>query len=345
MKARRVALLAALVVLALFTAACGSKNLLSLAKLDKGDISVRDRFGNQVRVPNPEEYRKALKDAKKVADPKDQGKNTKTDYVILNDTGMISYDYDGKYLVYTDSASKRYVYQGDLGSLIVKTPGLPPHIATGKDLDSKLSPDFAHLSKTNSPWAAAFTSGGKQVVMITAGAVPSAGYTFELERAVLGQDGVLALTVKLTGPSEAAASVISYPYTEVTIDGTPELDVRMVTSAAGGDRTEHVALTMVDGAKGLIPVRPERGALVLERLRAAGFVKTPAGTASVEVAVEDGHNVLGKKTVTAAAGAWTYFEADMDIQTPTNPYGSVIYRTTLGAEQVEVIVPVSFSGK
>jgi len=119
----------------------------------------------------------------------------------------------------------------------------------------------------------------------------------------------------------------------------------MVTATSGGDKVEHVALTMVESGQAVLPVRPERGALVLERLRVAGFVKTPAGTSSVEVAVEDGHNVLGKKTVSAPAGEWSYFEAEMDIQAPTNPYGSVIYRTTVGSEQVEVIVPISFSGK
>ena len=169
MKVKRVTWVAVLVLLALFAASCGSKNLVSIARLDKGDISVRDRFGNQVTVSNPDEFRKALKDAKKVTDPKDQGKTTKTDYVILNDTGMVSYDWEGKYLVYTDTAQKRQVFQGDLGTLISKLSGLPPRISTGKDLDATLSPSFEDLSKTSMPWAAAFTSGSKQVIMVTAG--------------------------------------------------------------------------------------------------------------------------------------------------------------------------------
>lgn len=348
MRSKRVMWVAVLVLLAMFAASCGSKNLASVARLDKGEISVRDMFGNQVKVPNPDEFRKALKDAKKVADPKEQGKTTKTDYVILNDLGMVSYDYEGKYLVYTDSSQKRQVYQGDFTSLISKIPGLPPRISAGKDLDSKLSPSFAALSKTSGPWAAAFSSQGKQVIMITAGQVPTAGYVLELEKATLGQDGSLALTVRLIPPSGGAvALVLSYPYVEVAVSGTSELDVRMVTAGSGGDKVEHVALTRVEDEKNIMPVRPERGALVLEYLRVAWFAKAPAGIATMEVAVEDGHYVLGKKVVTATApmADWTYFETELDIQTPTNPYGAVVYRSTVGAETVEVIVPISFSGK
>lgn len=348
MKVKRLAWVAVLVFLALFLTSCGSKDLASVARLDKGDISVRDRFGNQVKVTNPDEFRKVLKEAKKIADPKDQGKTVETDYVVLNDLGMVYYDDDGKYLVYTDGSNKRQVYQGDLSSLISKLAGLPPKISTGKDLDSKISPSFAALSKTSQPWAVSFPSASKQVIMVTAGQVSSAGYVLEIEKAALGQDGTLALTVRLLPPPAGmVAVVVSYPYVEVAVETAAELDIRMVTASAGGEKVDHVPLTKATESQSIIPVRPERGALVLERLHVAGFVKALLGVASIEVEVEDGHNVLGKKTVTAPAAMpeWAYFETDLDIKPPTNPYGAVIYRATVGTTAEEVIVPISFSGK
>lgn len=344
---RRFAWVAAVVLLALFAASCGSKDLVSVAKLAKGDISVRDRFGNQVTVPNPDEFRKAIKSAKKVADPKDSGATTKADYVILNDAGMVSYDWEGKYLVYTGAGSKRQVYQGDLTTLLSGLNGLPPRIGTGKGLDAALSPSFEALSKTTGPWAAAFSSQGKQLLMITAGEVPSAGYSLELERAELSQDGSLALTARLTPPSGPAATVISYPYIELTIEGNRDVDVRLLSSGASGEKVEHVTFSKIDAGQTVLPVRPERGSLVLEYLTVAGFVKAPdSGGVPVEVAVADGYNVLGKKTVTAGGtGEWLYFETGLDIAVPTNPYGSVMYRATVDGEYVEITVPVSFSGK
>ncbi len=350
MRFKRFIWLMIVVSMALAATACSGKNLVSIARLDKGSVSVRDRFGNQVTVPNPDDFRKAIKEAKKIADPQEQGKITIADYVIVGDQGMVSYDYDGKYLVYQDPGSgKRQVFQGDLTALILKLTGLPPRTVAGTDMDPGISPAFAALAKTNSPWAVSFESSGKRLVMITAGKVPSGGYQLELEKTALATDGTLALTVRLRAPDGPATEVISYPYLEVMVDGSLDLDIRMITSGDGGDKTEHVALTQASSDQGVVPVRPERGALVLERMRVAAFVKASLGTASVEIEVEDGHNVLGRKTVVANASAsgddWAYFETDMDIAVPTNAYGSVILRSMVGTENVEVIVPVSFSGK
>lgn len=340
---RRFAWVAVLVLLTLFAVSCGGKNLVSLAKLDKGDITVRDMFGNQVTVPNPADFRKALKEAKKVTDPKDQGGMTRTDYVIVGDAGMVAYDWDGKYLIYSDSQNKRQVYKGDLTSLISGLAGLPPRIVTGKDLDANLSPGFAELAKTSDPWAASFFSQGKQVLMITAGEVPSAGYSLQLEKAELGQDGTLALTVTLNPPTGSADTVISYPYIEVAIEGNREIDVRLVRTGSGGSRVEHVGLTKVESGQKILPVRPERGSLVLERLTVAGFVK---GGGSVDVAVEDGYNVLGRKTISASGdGQWVYFESGLSIAVPSNSNGRVYFSATVDGETTQVEVPIAFSGK
>lgn len=327
---------------------CRAADLVSMSRLDKGELSVRDKFGNQTKVPNPADFLKALKEAKAVADPKDQGKTVKTDYVFLADTGTVYYDDDGKYLVYTDSSQKRHVFQADLGALIAKLPSLPPKVTAGKNLDQKLSPLFSALSKTPDPWAAAFESAGRQVLMVTAGERSTAGYTLDLEKVSLNKDGTLALTVRLTAPSGSAAAMwINYPYLELAFAGAMEADVRLVYATSSGDQVDHVSLTKVKDGQNIIPVRPERGSLLTERVRISGFVKAPAGAATVEVAVEDGHNVLGKKTVSVGAASpdWAFFEAQMDLLQASNPYGSVILRSTIAGKAEEVIVPVSFGGK
>jgi hypothetical protein len=335
------------VLLAVFLSACGSTDLVSVAHLDKGGLSVRDKFGNQVKVPDPAAFVKVLKEAKKIPDPKAEGKTVKTDYVILTDEGTVYYDDDGKYLIYTDSSQKRHAYQADLGPLMSTLAGLPPKIVAGKNVDAKLSPVFVALSRTKEPWGAAFDSGGRQVVMVAAGQAASSGYDMELEKAVLNKDGTLALTVRLSPPPGPANTVISYPYLELAVSSAAELDLRLVSASPGGDKLDHVSLTKVKDGQGIIPVRPERGSLVTERVKVSGFVKAAAGAASVEIAAEDGHNVLGKKVVSAAAAVpdWAYFETDLDLKPATNPFGSVIFRATVGIKSEEVIVPVAFSGK
>jgi hypothetical protein len=345
---RRIAWIVLSVLLAASLSACGPKDLVSVARLDKGDISVRDKFGNQVKVLDPADFLKTLKEAKKIADPKAEGKTVKTDYVILNDQGMVYYDDDGKYLIYTDPSQKRQAYQADLGPLISKLTGLPPKIVSGRSLDAKLSTAFAALSRTKEPWAASFESAGKQVVMVAGGQVVSSGYTMELEKAGLNKDGTLALTVRLSPPSGGAIMVVvSYPYLELAVSSLAELDIRIVSASPSGDKVGHVGLTKVKDGQSIIPIRPERGSLLTERVKVSGFVKAPAGAASVEVAVEDGHNVLGEKTLSAPAAMpdWAYFEADLDLKPATNPFGAVVYRITAGGKAEEVIVPVSFSGK
>lgn len=343
---KRVVWIVVPVLLAVFLSACGSKDLVSVARLNKGDLSVRDRFGNQVKVQDPAALVKALKEAKNIPDPKAEGKTVKTDYVILTDQGMVSYDDDGKYLIYTDAGQKRHAYQADLSPLISKLPGLPPKIVSGKNVDAKMSPIFAAICRTKEPWAASFGSAGKQVVMVAAGEAGSSGHTMELEKAALNKDGTLSLTVRLSPPA-AANTVTSYPYLELAVNSGAELDLRLVSSSSSGDKITHVPLTKVKDGQGIIPVRPERGSLVTERAKVSGFVKASPEAASVEVAAEDGHNVLGKKTVAASAPVsnWAYFEADLDLKMATNPFGSIIFRTAGGAKAEEVVVPVAFSGK
>lgn len=347
LRKKPIAQVMAVVLLAAVLSACGSKDLVSLARLDRSELFVRDKFGNQVKVPNPDDFLKVLKGAKKIADPKDDGTAVKTGYVFFTAQSTVYYDDDGKYLVYTGPNQKRQVYQADLSDLVSKLPGLPPKIAVGKDLDAKLSSGFETMSRVTEPWALSFESEAKQVVMVAAGQKPSAGYTMELEKASLNQDGTLALTVRVSPPAGAAATVMTYPYLEIVVQGSAELDVRMVSASSGGDKTEHVGLTGVKGGQSVIPMRPERGSLVTERVRVTGFVKASSEPTGVEIAVEDGHDVLGAKTVSApaASSGWSFFEADMDLKMATNPYGAVVLRATIDGASHEVTVPVSFSGK
>lgn len=347
MKFRRVLWLAVLLILAAATSSCRPADLVSLSSLSKGTFYVRDKFGNQVKVPDAAGFLAALKSAKAVADPTTQGKTLKTDYVLLNDSAMVYYDDDGKYLVYTDGSQKRHVFQGDLSPLIAALTGLPPKVTAGTNLDPALSPAFTAISKSPEMWAAQFESGGKQVIMVTAGEKPTGGYTLGLENVAFNVDGTLGITIRLTAPSGAAPAVVSYPYLELAFAGDVEPEVRMVSATSSGDKVDHVSISKVDVQQGIIPIRPERGSLLTERTRVCGFVKAPAGAAQVEIDVEDGHNVLGTATVSAAAASpnWAYFQVQMDLAIPTSPYGAVVFRSSASGQPEEVIVPISFGGK
>lgn len=344
---KRLVWLSVLVVLAVSLSSCRPADLVSLSSLSKGTLSVRDKFGNQVKVPNAVDFLAALKSATPVADPKDQGKTVKTDYVLLNDSAMVYYDDGGKYLVFTDASQKRHVFQADLGTLIAKLPGLPPKVTAGKNLDVALSPVFEAISKSPDAWAACFESGGKQVIMVAAGEKATAGYNLDLDKVAFNQDGSLAITVRLTVPSGPAAAVISYPYVELAFSGAVEPEVRMVYATAAGEKVDHVSLTKVEASQGIIPVKPERGSLLTERARVTGFVKALAGAATVEIDIEDGHNVLGKKSVSVGAASpdWAFFDTQMDLAIPSNNYGAVVLRSNIAGKVEEVIVPISFGGK
>jgi len=333
-------------ILAVGLLGCGAKDLASLAGVAKNDFYVGDRFGNKVKIENPEDFITALKSAKAVKDPKDVKSETEAEYVLYSEDQRIYYDAQGKYLIYLDKGGKKHVYSADLAALLGQINELPPVVSSGFKND-EVSAWLSSFSKVKEPAAILFDLGNQVILAVFGGEKPNAGYSLKLENVSL-PNGVLTLDIRLTPPKQGAAQVISYPYAAFTLSKKAEVDVRLVSAGQGGDQVVHVPVAQVASGQNVILLHPERGAILTERVKMSGFARVPEGAFTVEV--EDGHNVLGKKAVTAAKGApeWGYFEFWIDLEQATSPYGTIIFVTKSpkdGSRVEELKVPVSFGGK
>jgi hypothetical protein len=348
--ASRAVLLLSVIVLAAAVSACGGKNLVSLAKLDKGDLYVGDKYGNAVMVGNPTEFLNALKEAKKVGDKDVVGSAdpAEASHTLWSGQEKVYYDWDNKQAILVDSKGNKTVFSVDLHSLLLGIPGLPPRIAEGPSGDPAISESVGEISKVDTPSAAVFQSGDKSLIMIAAGKRPTGGYTMTLEDAKVGPGGVIQLTVRLTAPSGPADTAISYPYLELSLAKKVDVEVTLISTVNGRDVIEPVNLAVVEPGQQIIVFKPDRGSLLTERVRMYGFAKWDLG--SFTVTVEDGHNVLGsiniKVTHSLPAGApkpsWTAFDFAMDLDRATSPSGTVEF--SKGTETL-ARVPVSFGGK
>jgi hypothetical protein len=335
----------ALVLSAAFLTACGTKDVVSLARLDKSGLTVSDRFGNKAPISDAEDFLAAMKTAKTVSKPEGVKSETEADYIFTSGEGRVYYDYEGKFLIFVDKSQKKTVYSCDLAALLEGVSGLPPRIAVGQNQDSSVSPMFSELSKVKVPSAALFDASGKSVLMVAAGEKPTEGYLMSLD-GVTYSNGTMIFKVRLTDPANPTATGPSYPYLEIGIYGNPIVEVQFISKGSSGDKVEHVSLARVAEGQNVIMLHPERGSLLTERIRVNGFARLPDGKFTIEV--EDGHYILGKKTVTVTEKApdWGYFEVDMDLLTASSANGMIlIYRTEGGQRIEELLVPVSFGGK
>ncbi len=337
--------LVAFVLLAASLAACGVKDVVTLARLDKSGLNIGDRFGNKVSIPNAEEFLAAMKEAKVASDPKNVKSETEADYIFTSGEGKVYYDYDGKYLIHVDKKQKKTVYSCDLSALLEGVPGLPPRVIVGLNQDSGISPMLTELSKVKNPSAALFAASEKSILMVAAGEKPDGGYVMSLDGATYA-NGTLIVKVRLTDPANPTSTGLSYPYLEMGIYGNPDVEVQFISKGPSGDKVEHVSLARVAKGQNVVMLHPERGSLLTERARINGFARVPGGTFTVEV--DDGHYVLGKKTVTVTKTApeWGYFELDLSLSPASSANGMVtVYRTEGGQRVTELEVPVSFGGK
>ena len=351
MSVRKVAVRAAMLgiaaVLVLALASCGSKDLVSLAKLDKGEITIKDRFGNSVKVPDPASLLTAIKGAKPANDSTAQqvANPEQASYILSAGAGDLYYDWDNNYLFYV-SGNKKTVYSLDLKAFLLGIPGLPPRIAVGPGNDPKISGSFPELAKVPLPSAALFKSGDKGLLLVAAGEQPTGGYSMELEK-VSVKDGSLSITVRLRSPSGTPPAGVSYPYLELSIAKYMPVEVSVVRATSTGDRTDRANTATVPQDGNVVLYKPDRGSLLTERVRVYGFARIPSDS-SLRIHVEDGHYVLGAYNVSIAkpAPSWSYFDFNMDLAQATNPSGMVIAtRATSGKTVTELEVPVAFGGK
>lgn len=106
------------------------QNLVSLAGMDKHDLYVGDRYGNRVKIEDPQDFLAAFKAAKAVKDPKDVRSEVEAEYVFYSGDSKIYYDAQGKYLILVDKG-KKTVYSANMDALLAKVSGLPPGLTPG----------------------------------------------------------------------------------------------------------------------------------------------------------------------------------------------------------------------
>jgi hypothetical protein len=339
----------AFIFLITFLAGCGPKDLVSLANLSGEDLSISDKYGNTVRLLNADEFINAFKKAEVAPNANAAKSETNADYVFRSGGNKVYYDADGKYLIFVDANQKKTVYSADLSGLIAGVRGLPPTVKEGTNLDPDLSPIFSDISRVKEPVAAQYDLDNKTLLMVAAGEKSTGGYTMKVDDVAVGTDGALVITVRVDEPAGNATQALTYPYLEILIPETNlDVDVRLVTTGPTGDNIEHVNLAVVEPEQNVILFKPERGALLTERVTMFGFARVFEGAFTVEV--EDGHYILGRKNVQAEEGApgWGYFEFTMDLQQASSPHGMIIVSTTSakdGSRVEELIVPVAFGGK
>lgn len=331
--------------------ACAPKDLATLSGASKGKISVGDRWGNSVLVPEPEELLKVLKAAKPVKDSKDVKPEAEADYVITTADGKIYYDASGKYLTFVSAKGTRRVFQGDLSAVLKSLASLlPPVLTPGVD-DQELESWLPSLTRTTDPVAMFFERGDKYFLVVCAGEVPTAGYSLELTGVAWGTApgwnvNRALLKFNLNAPAGNAAKVVSYPYQVYTVSAKTPIEVEFEVPTGAGEKVVRVPMASV--GQNVVLFQPEAGSVLTEAVRLVGKARVWEATLMVEI--EDGHDVLGRKTVTASAGApeWGDFDVWMDLKVPTNPFGSIIFTTSSpadGSRVEELLVPVTFGGK
>lgn len=331
--------------------ACAPKDLVSLSGASKGRIYVGDTWGNSVPVPEPQELLNALKVAKPVKDPGEIKPETEADYVITTENGKIYYDSARKYLAFVSSQGTRRVFQGDLSAALKSLASLLPPVFTPGIDDKELESWLPSLTRTADPVAMFFERGGKYFLVVCGGEVPTAGYSLELMGVVWGpvagsNVNRALLKFNFKPPARDAAKVVSYPYQAYTVSAKAPIEVEFEVPTGSGEKVVRVPMASV--GQNVILFQPEAGSVLTERVRLVGKARVWEATMMVEI--EDGHDVLGKKSVTVSAGApeWGDFDVWMDLKVPTNPFGSIIFTTSSpkdGSRVEELLVPVTFGGK
>jgi hypothetical protein len=346
----RAVLLFCVILLASAVSACKPKDIVSLAKLDKGDLYVGDEFGNTVMVGNPADFLSALKKAERVKDSAVAGSVdlAQSSHTIWSGQEKVYYDWENKLAVVVDAKGQKTAFSVDIQDLLLGVGGLPPRITIGPGNDPAVSGSFSDISRVDVPSAAVFRSGDKAIVMVAAGKRPTGGNTMSLEDARVGSGGAVELTVRLDAPSGGADDVITYPYLELSLARYAEVQVTLISTVDGREKAERVNLAVVEPGQQIVVFKPDRGSLLTERVQMYGFADWDLG--SFTVTVRDANGVLGSKDVMvthslpagAPEPAWGAFNFYMDLLRAGSPSGTVEFSK---GGQILTRVTVSFGGK
>lgn len=340
---RRIAALLFVAILAASLSACRKKDIVALAGLDKGDLYVGDVFGNSAMVGNREDFLAALVAATRVTSGTEASLDlSKASHTLWSGAEKIHYNWENKHLIYVDKKGNKTVFAADLHSLLLGIASLPPRIVQGPGADPAISAAIADISRVANPSAALFKTSDGASLLVAGGMRPTAGYQVTLDGAKVGADGTVQVTARLVAPKGPADVVITHPYLELSLAKFVDVEVTLITPGSP-DLVERLPLAVVLPDQEIIVYKPDRGSLLTERIRVYGFAKRDLG--SFTIAIEDGHDVLGRKEVSLTGSTediWAYFDFEMDLRRATSPSGMVDF--SKGGETLARI-PVSFGGK
>ncbi|MBI2875221.1 MAG: protease complex subunit PrcB family protein [Firmicutes bacterium] len=227
---------------------------------------------------------------------------------------------------------------GTGGSAPVK--GVEPEPVTPENLPKPYDLWAAQNSRIRGTYAV--TEGSHTYLLAAWGEQPTAGYTVNF--AGVREDGSkirVSVRLRRPGPGDMVAQVITYPYALGRIPAAPGKEIVFEVEGDPG----FVNATEFPPANGAIIVEtPEALAPVGNPLRIEGWARVYEAT--VQIRLEDGHDVLAETFTTAdnAAPEWGRFRIDLPYRKPTNPYGHLILyaeNAENGSARHQVMIPVS----
>lgn len=222
-------------------------------------------------------------------------------------------------------------------------PGsLPPAVKTWRDDNARRRGTYIR------------DEGDRTYVLVAWGEKPTGGYAVRIEEIARGRGGDVVV-VRLTAPGadQVVTEALTYPADLVVT--RERLRRPVVFSYSGGltlssplpgPRTGGQAGPSLALGGNFAVTAPAGGSVIRSPVRIAGFARVFEATFNIEI--EDGHNVLARRTVMASAGGpeWGSFDVTLPFDRPTSPAGSIIFLTYSakdGSRNEELVLPVRFT--
>lgn len=327
-----------------------SGDLLALAGIQPGEqLTIAPRGGEGEDVTG--EIKKLLDMILQSASPRDTpaGIDAEADYVLSAAGGAVLYYNDSdKLITFLDSKGKPRSFSADLSPVISIVLESKEKALVGLE-ELPFRQEVARWAEHRQAVEGLFqkTFGDYRVYMVAMGQKPTGGFAVEVDKVEKTSDGWLVdVRYVVPGPGDLVTEAITFPYEIVAIPNDGET-VRF-RRLQGRDFIDLTPIK-VDGdlpnTGNIIVEFPEPGSRIESPLRIRGKARVYEATFTIEI--EDGHNVLASKAVTAldAAPNWGGFDVSIEFEPATNPDGMIIFVThdaNDGRRVEELMIPVRF---
>lgn len=220
---------------------------------------------------------------------------------------------------------------------------LPPAVRQWKDANARKRGTYIR------------DEGNRTYVLVAWGEKPTGGYAVSIDEVASGRRGdVVVVRLTAPAPDQVVTEALTYPsdlvVTRVRLRRPVVFSYRgdlTLTSPLPGSRSVGREEPKAEPAtsENFVVTAPARGSLIKSPVHIAGRARVFEATFNVEI--EDGHDVLARRTVTATEGGpgWGSFDIDLPFSSPTNPAGAIIfvtYSAADGSRREELILPVRF---